>query len=220
MKKNEVVFVIDRSGSMCDLVSDTVGGFNSVLREQKENRDGEVLVSAVLFNQDRKVLYDRVKISHVKEMTNRDYMPAGCTALIDALGYSIKHIKNIHKYARREDLPEHTLFVVITDGLENASRDYSSDEVKKMINEQKKKYNWEFLFIAANIDAVETAKHYGIEKDYCYDYLSDSIGTKVLYKCVSEKILDTRKCLKNKKSSNACMKAISDDTAKRTKKNS
>lgn len=219
MKTNEVVFILDRSGSMRGLEQDTIGGFNSVIKEQKEQKeDGEVLVSTILFDNERKVLHDRVEISNIKDMTDKDYIPWGNTALIDAIGYSIKHIKNIYKYIREEDKPEHTLFVIITDGLENSSIDYSSDEVKKMIEEQKKNENWEFMFIGANIDSVETAKHFGIERDYSYNYLADSEGIDVVYKSLSSKIGATRKCCKKAISSNKCMKAVSKDYIKRKKK--
>ena len=218
MKTNEVVFILDKSGSMSNLVSDTIGGFNSILKEQSENGEGEVLVSTVLFNERRKVLYDRVKIADVPEMTTKDYKPSGCTALIDAIGYSIKHIKKIYKYIREEDVPDHTLFVIITDGLENSSRDFSSSEVKKMIKEQQDKHNWEFLFIGANIDAIETATHYGIDRDYSFNYLADETGTSKVYDAVSKKVSMTRNAVRNMKSSNFCLCAITADYEKRSKK--
>lgn len=219
MKTNEVVFILDESGSMSGLVDDTIGGFNSVLKEQKENtEDGEVLVSAVAFNTESRVIYDRESIGDIKDMTRNDYKPIGGTALIDALGESIKHIKNVHKYIRKEDIPEHTLFVIITDGMENSSRKYSSKEVKDMINEQEKNANWEFMFIGANIDAVETAKRYGIREDYAFDYLSDSIGTANVFSGVSGKIFSTRKCCASKKSSNKAMCKVTADFEKRRKK--
>lgn len=217
MKTNEVVFILDKSGSMSDLVSDTIGGFNSILDEQKEKNDGEVLVSTVLFNENRKVLHDRVKIADVPKMTRKDYRADGSTALIDAIGYSIKHIKDVHKYIREEDIPEHTLFVIITDGCENSSSVFSFKEVKMMIKEQQEKSNWEFLFIGANIDAVGTASNYGICEDYAFNYLADRIGTKKVFGAISKKVSATRKAMKCCKASNSCMGEITKDYNARRK---
>lgn len=218
MKTNEVVFIIDKSGSMHNLVSDTIGGFNSVLKEQKaNNNDGKVLVSTVLFNETRKVIHDREDIANVREMDSKDYVPAGSTALIDAIGYSIKHIDSVYKYIREEDIPEHTLFVIITDGYENASHNFSSDEVKKMIQDRQDNKNWEFLFIGANIDAVETASNIGIDRDYAFDYVADSIGNSILYNSISNKIFAVKKSKKCAKSSNHCMHKLSVDYKKRAK---
>ena len=163
MKNNitELVFILDRSGSMAGLESDTIGGFNSMIQKQKKE-DGECFVSTVLFDNESEVLHDRIKLDDVPEMTDDDYIVRGCTALIDAIGDAIHHIGNIHKYARPEDVPENTMFVITTDGMENASHRYNSEEVKKMIERQKEEFGWEFLFIGANIDAVETAARYGI----------------------------------------------------------
>lgn len=180
----ELVFIIDRSGSMYGLEKDTIGGFNSLIEKQRKE-DGECCVSVVLFDDVSEVLYDRVKLENVREMTADDYSVRGCTALIDALGGAIHHIGNIHKYARNEDVPEHTVFVIITDGMENASRMYSSDRVKNAVKRQKEKHGWEFLFIGANIDAVETAANYGIGADRAVNYNSDSKGTSILYETVS-----------------------------------
>ena len=153
----ELVFILDRSGSMSGLESDTIGGFNSMIEKQKK-QDGGCYVSTVLFDNESEVLHDRVKLGDIPKMTDRDYTVRGCTALIDAIGGAIHHIGNIHKYARSEDVPEHTMFVITTDGQENASHRYNSEQVKKMIERQKEKYGWEFLFIGANIDAAENAE--------------------------------------------------------------
>ena len=188
MKNNvtELVFILDRSGSMAGLESDTVGGFNAMIEKQKKN-DGACFVSTILFDNTDKVLHDRLPLNSIPKMTEADYTVGGCTALIDALGNAIKHVGNIHKYARPEDVPESTLFVITTDGMENSSHIYSSDSVKKMIEEKKKK-GWEFLFIGANIDAVETAAQYGIAPDRAVNYHADAQGTAILYDSVSETV--------------------------------
>ena len=186
----ELVFILDRSGSMHGLEKDTIGGFNSMIDKQRKE-EGDCLVSAVLFNQRSDVLYDRVLLKDIREMTEKDYVPSGCTALIDALGGAIKHIRNVHKYIREEDIPAHTIFVITTDGLENASHHYSSDQVKRMVAEQKEK-GWEFLFLGANIDAVETAKMYGIDKDRSVNFVPDSIGNAKNFVVLSETIAKFR----------------------------
>lgn len=193
MKKNltEIVFILDRSGSMSGLEADTIGGFNSMIAKQKK-QDGEALVSTVLFDNVSEVIHDRVNIRDIQPMTDRDYTVRGCTALLDAIGGAIHHIGNIHKYARPEDVPEQTLFIITTDGMENASRFYSSDRVKQMIQRQKAKYGWEFLFLGANIDAVETARHFGIGADRAVNYNSDSAGTQLNYEVLSDAISAVR----------------------------
>jgi len=193
MKNNvtELVFILDRSGSMAGLESDTIGGFNAMIEKQKK-QDGECYVSTVLFDDESEVLYDRVRLCDVPKMTDKDYTVRGCTALIDAIGGAIHHIGNIHKYARPEDVPEHTMFVITTDGQENASRRYNSDKVKKMIERQKEKYGWEFLFIGANIDAVETAARFGIQKDRAVNYNADGKGTHILYEAVGKAVGSVR----------------------------
>lgn len=195
MKKGltELVFIIDKSGSMYEMTKDTIGGFNSMIEKQKKG-EGEVVVSTVLFSNFSHVLHDRVDVKSVEPMTEKDYQADGCTALLDAIGGAIHHIGNIHKYARREDVPENTIFVIMTDGMENASHRYSSKEVKKKIEHQKEKYGWEFLFIGANIDAVETAKHFGIGHDRAVNYHSDEMGTAVAYNAVSEAVMNMRCC--------------------------
>lgn len=183
----ELVFILDRSGSMSGLESDTIGGFNAMIAKQKKE-DGEAYVSTILFDNVSDVLHDRIKLKDVPKMTGKDYTVRGCTALIDAIGGAIHHIGNIHKYARPEDVPAHTMFIITTDGMENASVRYSSDEVKKMIERQKEEYGWEFLFIGANIDAVETAAQFGIGRDRAVNYRADSQGTQVLYDTISAPI--------------------------------
>ena len=193
MKNNitELVFILDRSGSMAGLESDTIGGFNAMIEKQKK-QDGGCYVSTILFDDVSEVLHDRVKLGDIPKMTENDYTVRGCTALIDAIGGAIHHIGNIHKYARPEDVPEHTMFVITTDGQENASHRYTSEQVKKMIERQKEKYGWEFLFIGANIDAVETAARYGISRDRSVNYNADGEGTHILYESVAKAVCNVR----------------------------
>lgn len=193
MKNNitELVFILDRSGSMHGLEADTIGGFNSMLERQKEEA-GKAYVSTLLFDGATKVIHDRVEISEVRPMTDKDYTIGGCTALMDALGGAINHIEMIHKYIRPEDVPENTLFVIITDGMENASQKFTADEVKKAVTRKKEENGWEFIFLGANIDAVETASRYGISADRAVDYKCDSVGTKVNFEAVSNAVSHMR----------------------------
>lgn len=193
MKNNltELVFILDKSGSMAGMEADTIGGFNAMIQKQKEE-DGRAYVSTVLFSNYTEVLYDRKNLEDVKMMTKRDYKVCGCTALLDAIGGAIKHIGNIHKYARAEDVPEHTLFVITTDGMENASKNYTSEQIKKMIKKQEQKYGWEFLFVAANIDVVMTAKSIGISVNRAAEYSVEE-NTKAMYSQMCRTVSEYRK---------------------------
>lgn len=187
MKNNltELVFIIDRSGSMAGFESDTIGGFNSMIEKQKQG-EGEVYVSTVLFDNFSQVIHDRTSIADIKPMTTEEYTVGGCTALLDAIGGAIHHIGNVHKYARKEDIPEHTIFVITTDGMENASHNYSSQRVKEMIKRQTEKYGWEFIFVAANIDAIETADRIGIRRERAANYRQTREGYEACYASMSE----------------------------------
>lgn len=183
----EIVFILDASGSMAGLEADTMGGFNSMLERQKQEK-GEAYISTVLFDNESRVLHDRLPLSKVAPMTGRDYQVGGCTALLDAIGGAIHHIGNVHKYAREEDRPGRTLFVITTDGMENASRRYGARQIRDMIRRQQEKYGWEFLFLGANIDAVETAGRMGIRPERAVQYHCDSRGQEVNYQVLSETV--------------------------------
>ena len=187
MKQNltELVFILDRSGSMSGLERDTIGGFNAMIAQQKRE-DGECFVSTVLFDSESEVLHDRIKLADVPAMTDRDYTVRGCTALLDAIGGAIRHIGNIHKYARPEDVPAKTMFVITTDGMENASRRYNYDKVRQMIQRQKEKYGWEFLFLGANMDAVTEAGKMGIRPERAVRFKCDKQGLRGAYESVAE----------------------------------
>ena len=195
MKKNltELVFILDRSGSMSGLEADTIGGFNAMIEKQKK-ADGTALISTVLFDSASKVIHDRVNVQDVRPLTTDDYTVRGCTALLDAIGGAIHHIANIHKYARPEDVPEHTLFVITTDGMENASRRYGIAHVRQMIEKEKAKYGWEFLFLGANIDAAAEAGKFGIDEDMSANYNCDSVGTALNFEVIGEAISSVRAC--------------------------
>ena len=187
----ELVFILDRSGSMSGLERDTVGGFNSMIEKQKKEA-GEAVVSTVLFDNESVVIHDRLPLGKVPRMTEKEYFTRGCTALLDALGGAIQHIGNVHKYARKEDVPEKTMFIITTDGYENASKRYDYDKVRKMIERQKGKYGWEFLFLGANIDAATEARRFGIGEDRAVNYKCDEEGTALNYEVISEAVCSVR----------------------------
>ena len=195
MKKGltELVMILDRSGSMSGLEADTIGGFNGMIEKQKKE-DGEAYVSVILFDDQSEVIYDRVDIGRVEPMTDRQYYVRGCTALLDAVGDAIHHVGNIHKYAREEDVPEKTIFIITTDGMENASRRYNYNKVRRMIERQKEKYNWEFIILGANIDAAAEASRLGIDASRAARYECDSAGTALNYSVVGDAVAKLRKC--------------------------
>ncbi|MGN1422126.1 MAG: hypothetical protein ACI4XA_01995 [Oscillospiraceae bacterium] len=187
MRENltELVFILDRSGSMQGLEADTIGGFNSLIEKQRKE-NGEAYVSTVLFDNECEVIHNRVNLRDVLPLTDKQYYTRGSTALLDAVGGAVRHIGLVHKYARPEDVPAKTLFIITTDGMENSSRHYTYEKVKSLIERQKEKYGWEFIFLGANIDAAETAVSMGINKNRCSDYISDEMGTALNYKVLSE----------------------------------
>ena len=215
----EVVFILDRSGSMSGLEADTIGGFNSMIAKQKKE-EGEAYISTVLFDDTCEVLYDRVPVNKVEPMNDNQYYVRGCTALLDAIGGAIHHIVNVHKYAREEDRPEKTLFIITTDGMENASRQYSYEKVKEMVERQKEKYGWEFLFLGANIDAIDVAGKFGIDSNRALNYVSDHKGTQLNYEVLNKTVSEFRACKSLVKEEidamfEACSAPIKDDYKKR-----
>ncbi len=215
----EVIFILDRSGSMSGLEADTIGGFNSMIANQKKE-SGEAYISTVLFDDRCEVLYDRVPVGKVEPMNDRQYYVRGCTALLDAIGGAIHHIGNVHKYAREEDRPEKTLFIITTDGMENSSTQYSYEKVKNMVERQKKKYGWEFLFLGANIDAIDVAGRFGIDANRAINYESDRAGTKLNYEVLSRTVSSFRACESRGRAEmdemfEACCAPIKEDYKKR-----
>lgn len=195
MKKNltELVFILDKSGSMSGLESDTIGGYNSMLKQQKKV-DGECLITTVLFSNRYELLHDRINIRAVKPITDKEYTVGGCTALLDAIGKTIQKIVTVQKNTSKDYRAEKVMFVIITDGEENSSRYYSASQIKKLINLQKERFGWEFIFLGANIDAVETAGRFGIDADRAVDYVPDSIGTELNFQAMSETVSQFRSC--------------------------
>ncbi len=208
MKKGltEIVFILDRSGSMRGLEADTIGGYNSMIDKQK-GEDGEALISTVLFDGQTEVLHDRIPLDKIEPITDKEYYVRGSTALLDAIGGAIHYIGNIHKYARSEDVPEKTLFIITTDGMENSSRNYTYDKVKKMVERQKEKYNWEFIFLGANIDAVSVANSFGVEASRAVRYECDSEGTALNFKVMNKLV----SCARGAKSAKAMSEAFCAD---------
>jgi uncharacterized protein YegL len=193
MKKNvtELVFILDRSGSMAGLEADTIGGFNAMLAKQQK-AEGEAIVTTVLFDHQYELLHDRIKVKGISPMTDEDYEVRGTTALLYAIGFTIQKIVNVQKKTSEEERAEKVLFVITTDGMENASHEFTADKIKKMVQHQKEKYGWEFLFLGANIDAVTTAARFGIEEDFAVDYHADEVGTQLNYEAVNEAVSNIR----------------------------
>jgi len=217
----ELVFILDRSGSMGGLEADTIGGFNSMLEKQKKE-PGQCWVNTVLFDHETLVLHDRVPLEQVQPITEKEYFVRGSTALLDAVGGAIDHIASIHRYARPEDVPEHTVFVITTDGYENASRRYSAARVKEMIRHEQEKYGWEFLFLGANIDAVEVAGRFGVAANRAVRYECDAAGTALNFKAMASVVSGVRRSKSAKEMSEMLdceesLAEIREDYAKRGK---
>lgn len=191
MKKTEMVFILDKSGSMSGLEEDTIGGYNSMLGKQQKE-EGEAIVTTVLFNNNYEIIHDRTNIEEIRPMTEKEYFVGGTTALLDAIGITINKIVKATRNTKKEYQADKVIFVIITDGMENASLEYNYEKIKAMIDRQKERYNWEFVFLGANIDAISTAAKFGIEEDRAVNYHADREGTKVSYNAVSEMMLQFR----------------------------
>ncbi|NLP48377.1 MAG: VWA domain-containing protein [Clostridiales bacterium] len=215
MKKEltELVFILDKSGSMMGLEKDTIGGYNSMLEKQKAV-EGQCRITTVLFDHDYELLHDRIDLEAVGPISGKEYQVGGSTALLDAIGRTIHKIANVQKNTAKEHRAEKILFVIITDGEENSSREYSAQKVKDLIEKQKTKYDWEFIFLGANIDAVETAGRFGIAPDRAVDYLADSQGTKLNYDAMSKTVAGFRA---TGAVNTAYLEEIRDDVKKRRK---
>lgn len=187
----EMVFILDRSGSMLGLEAETISGFNSLIEKQKRE-EGRALVSTVLFDDEIKILHDRMDVNKVRPITHEDYYVGGCTALLDAIGKTIRHISGIHKYSGPKDMPEKTMVIITTDGMENASREYTLQKINKMITKKRKKYHWEFVFLGANMDAVKSAAGMGIKKDHAANYTYDGDGIMCCFRAASNILLAVR----------------------------
>ena len=213
-KKMELVFILDRSGSMGGLESDTIGGFNSVLEKQRKDKNGQVNVTTVLFDNEYELLHSKIPIQQVKPLTEKEYFVRGSTALLDAIGKTISQVKAEQNKLNSKERSGKILFVIITDGMENASKEYTVNAVKKLISEQKEKENWEFLFLGANIDAIKTAESFGIEKSRAAQYKSDSIGTQLNYDSINNAVEEFRL---NNKVNDSWKDKIEEDVKKRGK---
>ena len=206
----ELVFILDRSGSMAGLEGDTIGGFNAMIEKQKR-LGGRAFVSTVLFDSECRRIHDRLPILEVPPLTDKDYFVGGCTALMDAVGGEVEHISKVHRYIRAEDVPEKTIFVITTDGMENASRKYKADEVRKLV-EKKREEGWEFIFLAANIDAAETAESFGVEREMAVNYHADGSGTKAVFESVCAAVSSVRE---RRALGKAWAKSVSEDNERR-----
>ena len=193
MKRNvtELVFILDKSGSMAGIEADTIGGFNAMLMKQQK-AEGEAFVTTALFNHQYELLHDRINVRGISPITEKDYEVGGTTALLDAIGFTIQKLINVQKRTSETERAEKVLFVITTDGMENASQEYSADKIKKMVQHQKEKYGWDFMFLGANIDAISTAARFGIDEDFAVDYHADKVGTQVNYEAVNEAVLNLR----------------------------
>lgn len=189
MKTNmtELVFILDKSGSMYGLEKDTIGGFNSMLEKQKAV-EGACRITTVLFDNDYTLLHDRIDIRAVDPMTNADYVAGGSTALLDAIGFTMNKLIGVQKNTSKEYRADKIMFVIITDGEENSSREYSADKIRSMIKHEKEKYGWEFIFLGANIDAIQTAQHFGIDAECAVDYVPDARGTQLNFEAMAETV--------------------------------